>query len=268
MPGQKPDKSAAPAGQYRERNSTADRALDILGMFSATKLSVSGQEVAQTLGTARSTAYRYLQSLVGAGFLEEDPLGGFRLGPRVLELARLARKRYGLSDIALPVMSELSSLLNETVLLTRRAGGNAICLERAEADHPVRISYERGSTLAINAGASALVLLAWLPPDDARPLLEQEKLQRFTPRTLTDVDALMARLETIRTDGYCVSRGELDADILGIGAPLRDASGTVTAALSVAALEHRIPEQQLPEVLDAVLKAADRISSKLALATG
>ncbi|NDZ80929.1 IclR family transcriptional regulator [Streptomyces sp. SID10853] len=268
MPGRESDKSTAPAGQYRERNSTADRALDILGMFSATQLSVSGKEVATTLGTARSTAYRYLQSLVGSGFLEEDPLGGFRLGPRVLELARLARRRYGLSDIALPVMAELSSRVQETVLLTRRAGGNAICLERAEADHPVRISYERGSTLAINAGASALVLLAWLPRDDARTLLERERLEQFTPRTLTDIDVLMDRLETIREDGYCVSRGELDSDILGIGAPLRDASGTVTAALSVAALEHRVSAERLPGVVDSVLEAAARISDKLALAAG
>ncbi|MFF3876118.1 IclR family transcriptional regulator [Streptomyces sp. NPDC001978] len=268
MSGRKLDGVASTAGQYRERNSTADRALDILGMFGETRLSVSGQEVAQTLGTARSTAYRYLQSLVGAGFLEEDPLGGFRLGPRVLELARLARRRYGLSDVALPVMNELRDRTQETVLLTRRAGGNAICLERAEADHPVRISYERGSTLPVNAGASALVLLAWLPPQEARKLLEQEPLQQFTPHSITDVDVLMSRLETIRADGYCVSRGELDDNILGVAAPLRDATGAVTAAVSVAALERRVPDERLPDVVDAVLDAAARISDKLALATG
>ncbi|MFD4602374.1 IclR family transcriptional regulator [Streptomyces sp. NPDC058464] len=217
--GRETEKTAGGSGHYRERNSTADRALDILGLFTASRLTLTGQEVATELGTARSTAYRYLQSLVGGGFLEESPQGGFRLGPRVLELARLARRAYGLSEASLPVMDELRDRVGETVLLTRRVGGNAICLERSEADHPARISYERGSILPINAGASALVLLAWLSPEDAESLLAKESLTKFTPNTLTDVGELTARLARIREDGYCVSRGELDQDILGIAAP-------------------------------------------------
>lgn len=266
MPGQVSSGGPAAAGHYRERNSTADRALDILGLFCDTRLCVSAQEVAQALGTARSTAYRYVQSLVGAGFLEEAPAGGFRLGPRVLELGRLARRSYGLSDVALPVMLELCEKLGETVLLTRRAGAHAICLERVEADHPVRISYERGSTLPVNAGASALVLIAQLPPAESKALLKRERLQQFTPRTLTKVEDLLARLESVRADGYCVARGELDENILGVAAPIIDASGAVTAAVSVAALETRVPDERLPEVVAAVADAAARVSDRLALA--
>ncbi|MFI8442132.1 IclR family transcriptional regulator [Streptomyces sp. WAC04189] len=265
MTGRKSEKVAPAAGQYRERNSTADRALDILGLFSENRLSLSGQEVATALGTARSTAYRYLQSLVGSGFLEEDPQGGFRLGLRVLELARLARRGYGLSEIALPLMRALCAEIGETVLLTRRAGGAAICVERCEAEHPVRISYERGSVLPANAGASALALLAWLPEQECRELLETQRLQRFTARTMTNVDDLMVRLAQIRQDGFTVSRGELDADILGIAAPVRGPSGGAVAALSIAALEHRVPDRRLDEVVAAVRRTAELISGQLAV---
>ena len=58
------------ASTYRERNSTADRALDILVMFTDQQPTVTGPLVADQLGVSRSTAYRYLQSLVGARFLE------------------------------------------------------------------------------------------------------------------------------------------------------------------------------------------------------
>ncbi|MFF3504955.1 IclR family transcriptional regulator [Streptomyces sp. NPDC003247] len=266
MTGQDAASSAVTSGHYRERNSTADRALDILNLFSDGRLSLSGQDVAKELGTARSTAYRYVQSLTAGGFLEEDPRGGFRLGPRILELSRLARRAYGLSEVALPVMDDLRDRTGETVLLTRRVGGNAICLERSEADHPARISYERGSVLPINAGASALVLLAWLPTEEAEKLLSREPLTRFTPNTPTDVKELSARLDRIREEGHCVSRGELDDNILGIAAPLRDAHGSVTAAISIAALERRVPAERLPDVLDMVRDAARRISETLQLA--
>jgi DNA-binding IclR family transcriptional regulator len=254
---------------YRERNSTADRALDILGMFSDDRAVVSGVEVATQLGTSRSTAYRYLQSLVASRFMEEAPGGGFRLGLRVLELARIARRAYGLSEIAVPVLQRLAARTRESVLLTRRSGDLVVCLDRAESvAHPVRISYERGSVLPVNAGASALALLAWADPAETRELLEHTPLRPFTPATLTRVDDVMARLGEIRRLGYSVTRGEIDNEILGIAAPIRDESGGVVAAVSVAAIASRVPPTRQPEVVGAVCAAASEISDRLATVAG
>lgn len=254
---------------YRERNSTADRALDILGMFADDRPVVSGAEVAERLGTSRSTAYRYLQSLVASRFLEDAPSGGFRLGLRVLELARLARHSYGLSDVAMPVMQRLAAQTEEAVLLTRRVGDLVVCLDRAESTiHTVRISYERGSALPVNAGASALALLAWADPAETRAMLERADLRSFTEATLTDVDALMTRLGEIRELGYSVTRGEVDSDVLGIAAPVRNDAGVVVAAVSVAAVATRVPPARQDAVVDAVRRAAVEISDRLATVAG
>ncbi|GAA3901741.1 IclR family transcriptional regulator [Streptomyces lacrimifluminis] len=260
--------SGTASPNYRERNSTADRALDILTMFDDTHLVVTGTAVAERLGVARSTAYRYLQSLVAGRFLEEAPGGGFRLGLRVLEIARLARRSYGLTEIALPSMQELAEEVGETVLLTRRTQGLVVCVDRAESGtRAVRISYERGSTLPLNAGASALVLLAWSPEAEVRRLLETAELRRFTPATLTDVDALMERLARIRRLGHSVTRGELDPDVVGISAPIMAPDGQVTAAVSVAALASRVYPEAEAEFAQKVRATASEISDRLALTT-
>ncbi len=257
------------ARSYRERNSTADRALDILGMFSDDVAVVSAAAVAARLGVARSTGYRYLQSLVANRYLEEAPGGGFRLGLRVLELARLARRTHGLSEIAAPVLAELAATVHETVLLTRRVGDVVICLDRAESEvHRVRISYERGATLPVNAGASALVLLAWSDPGEARSVLLGTPLQKFTAATLTDVDALMDRLEQIRHDGYSITRSELDHDVLGLAAPVLDGKDRVIAAVSVAAVASRVSKQLEGEILNMVRAAARRITERTVVAEG
>lgn len=254
---------------YRDRNSTADRALDILTMFDDTHLVVSGTAVAERLGVARSTAYRYLQSLVAGRFLEEAPGGGFRLGLRVLEIARLARRSYGLTEVALPSMKTLAQEVGETVLLTRRAGDLVVCVDRAESEtRAVRISYERGSALPLNAGASALVLLAWSPEDEARRLLEAGELRRFTSATLTDVNALMERLDRIRRLGYSITRGELDPDVVGIAAPIRNEEQQVAAAVSVAALASRVYPEAETEIAHKVLDAARGISERMAVVAG
>jgi DNA-binding IclR family transcriptional regulator len=261
MPG---SKSSSPSG-YRDRNSTADRALDILLLFNENKLVWSGAEIADEIGVARSTGYRYMQSLIGVGFVEEAP-GGFRLGPRIFELARLARAGTSLSDIATPTMRSLASAIGETVLLTRRSGRFVVCVELIEAPHAVRLSYERGHVLPINAGAAAEVLLAWAPPDEVSAVLKAAPLERFTAKTLTDPVQLQTRLAQIRKDGVAVSQGELDEQILGVAAPLRNARGDVIAAVSVAALVSRVPRSEVTSVKVAVKNAAATISEQLTIA--
>ncbi|WP_375401652.1 IclR family transcriptional regulator [uncultured Amnibacterium sp.] len=251
---------------YRERNSTADRALDILGLFTSDRLKVSAIDVAAELAVARSTAYRYLLTLGSAGYLEEDPTGGFRLGLKVFELARLARSSYGLSQVALPTLRALAHETSETTLLTRRSGSRAVCLEREEpSDHRVRLSYERGSALTLNAGASAWVLLAWENPDTVRALLRETPLPRLTESTLTTEAQIVERLESIREQGYCVTRGELDPDTIGIAAPIWDDQHRVVAGLSVVAVKRRVPEERVDGLLAQVRAASATVSDLVAL---
>ena len=73
-----------------------------------------------------------------------------------------------------------------------------------------RISYECGQVLPTNAGASAYVLLAWLPDSAVQEVLRSVKLEAFTERTLTDRKSILARLAETRERGFAVSRGELD----------------------------------------------------------
>jgi DNA-binding IclR family transcriptional regulator len=59
----------------------------------------------------------------------------------VLELARLARRTYGLSEVALPVLTELATTVGETALLTRRVGDLVVCLtlmiSTPQRHHPI-----------------------------------------------------------------------------------------------------------------------------------
>lgn len=258
--------NSTPPSRYRDRNSTADKALDILSLFSETQTTIGAAELAEQLSVARSTAYRYVQSLVQAGFLEETGSGRFRLGRRILELALLARRGFGLSEVAVPIMRRLSEDIGETVLLTRLAGSAAVCLEREEqASSRMRISYERGQVLPLNAGASAFVLLAWLDEATLDRLLDTIVLTPFTPSTLTTREALRSRLGETATQGYGISRGELDLDVLGIAAPIFGSDSSVVAAISVAAVASRVPAAREPEIINAVLVAGRAVSRELEL---
>lgn len=244
-------------------NTTADRALQILGLFADDRLTITVADLQRELGMGRSSAYRYLQSLVREQFLESASDGSLRLGMRVLDLARLARQSYGVSDLALPLMKDLADDHRQTVLLTALIGGSVVCLERQEwYGQFVRLSYEPGVEMPVNAGASALALLAWRSEDELRSLLARP-LQRLTPATLIDVDDLLGRLARIRELGYAVSEGEVDRDVLGIGVPIFDAGGEAVAALSIVALASRLDEAQRRRALDDLRVAAERVTARL-----
>lgn len=253
---------------YRESNSTADRALSILAMYSDEQPVLTAAQIADELGVARSTAYRYLQTLISNRFIHDTSGRGFELGSRVLELARIARRGRGLSDLAIPVMRQVADRTHNTILLTRLVGDSIVCVEREEwAGQRLRLSYERGSVLDLNAGAPALVTLAWLTEDRVRSLLTNRPLHQFTSRTIIEPEQILVRLAEIRSDGYAISRGELDQEVVGVTVPVFE-EGTVEAALSVVVLATTLEEPTVPGLIDELQSASKQLTHGLELIRG
>lgn len=245
-------------------NSTADRAVRILLLFSDDRRSISAPIVSDTLGISRSSAYRYLQSLRAAGFLQDAERGRYVLGPQIFRLWRLATEGHDLTDIALPIMRELSAHVGEAVVLTRRVDANVICIARVDSPRRIRLSYEPGQIMPIYAGAHASILLAWEPDHVVDDVLARTEFARLTESTITDESELRARLSAIERQGYAISRGETERHLVGIAAPVWGRRQEVVGGFGVAGLEFDFTEDRIPSLVAAVTGAADRLSHVLA----
>jgi DNA-binding IclR family transcriptional regulator len=80
---------------------------------------------------------------------------------------------------------------------------------------------------------------------------------------LTTVDELRGDIERARRRGYAVDDEEFEVGLRGIAAPIRDHSGEVTAAISVAAPVQRMSKKSLQATVPSVVAAADAISRRL-----
>jgi DNA-binding IclR family transcriptional regulator len=244
------------------RNATADRVIDVLTLFAEDHPVITAAEVSERLAMPRSTTYRYLQSLRGAGLLEDDPGGsGFRLGPLILRLGRIARGGLEIGALSRPLLAELARRTGETVLLTRRSADQIVCLERVESPSPLRISYEPGHVLPLHAGASAMVLLAWCDPAELGSTLAGRPLPRYTAATVTDPRRIRQRLERIRSLGYAESEGEVDEGVVGLAAPVFGADGMVVAGLSVVGPAPRLAGRRREATLSDLLDTAARLTA-------
>ena len=243
-------------------NAVADRAIDILLTFSDDKPVLTANELRKARGMSRSTIYRYLASLRTKGLIAEEPEGGFRLGPKMIEMARIARREYSILDIAKPYLQDMADQCGEVVQLTERVGRATIILEVIESKHRIGITYLRGQMLPSPAGAAAKVLLAFAPPEQVDELFGAVKLQPYTKNSITDPAELRRHLETVRKNGYALNDEELDEGIRAVAAPVYS-RGKVRYAASIVGPTFRMTDDKLPQLIELVKTCAAQISARL-----
>ncbi|MGN8027195.1 IclR family transcriptional regulator [Microbacterium sp. 22242] len=244
------------------RNLTADRTLHVLGLFTESRSVITIDDVVVDLGISRATAYRYMQSLVRERYLESTPDGSLRLGAKVFDLARSARREYTLSALATPAMRALAAKYNQVVLLTTLIDDEVVCLERE--GWQTHLTYEPGVRLPVNAGASALVLLAWKPPEELDALLRRP-LGYFNRRSIVDKSLLRDALSRIRSDESAVTVSDVDEDAVGVAVPVMS-GGQVIAGLSLVSPVSRLAAVDLSGIRGDLRQAATAVAGKHQLA--
>jgi DNA-binding IclR family transcriptional regulator len=238
------------------------RALRLLDCFERGRPEMSLAELVRCSGYSKTTAYRLLLTLEEAGWLERRPGGAFRLTIKPFQVGSVLVDSLELRQEAAPVMARLAVDCDETTYLTVPAGTHAVCLERIDSGQGLRIAdlYVGGSQ-PLHLGAGPRVLLAYREAE-LLPALLAGSLERRTPHTLADPDALRADLADIRGRGYSISDQDATIGVAAIGAPVYDASGRCVAALSLGGLADRILPVR-PEHRDRLLRAAAEISQRL-----
>jgi DNA-binding IclR family transcriptional regulator len=231
-------------------------------LFSEDKPVWSTIEIAQHFGMPRSTTYRYLTSLRSYGLIVEDSNGGYRLGPRIFPLARVAKAGTSILTIAQPHLAEINRDLGEAVTLYERIGYQSIALERLESLHSVKMIYTRGQILPWPGAASAKVLLAHAPPDERDAIFRLLVPVRYTTKTIKTSKLLRAALKKIASDGYTYSDQEREEGVRAIAAPIF-LSGEGRYCVTMSGPMFRFTPEKLPVMIAAVRSSAQRITDEL-----
>jgi DNA-binding IclR family transcriptional regulator len=237
---------------------TLGRAIDILFVLAESRSTLTVSEIAEKVSIPESTAYRFIQTLIKNGFVERKGRGRIGLGLRIFDLARSLSQQIEreLLTIARPVMEELTNRTNETTVLFVRAGSKAVCIENVTSRRLIRMSIENGRVLPLYSGASGKALLAF----ESEKTIEE--VSKMFPAE-TNKQTLLAQLEQIRKDGYCITLGEVDTDAFAVAAPILDTQQRVVASLSVAGPIHRLNDDVVSSTIQYVKEAASQISQKL-----
>ncbi|MFB8274274.1 MULTISPECIES: IclR family transcriptional regulator [Nocardia] len=175
-------------------------------------------ELCARTGLPRATAHRLAVGLEVHRLLARDNTGMWRPGPALAELA--AGATDPLLEAASAILPRLREITGESVQLYRLDGNARICVAALEPPVGLRDTVPVGARLPLTAGSAAKVLLAWADADLQRTILADAV---FGERALTEV----------RKRGWAQSAAERASGVASVSAPVRDAGGTVIAAVSV-----------------------------------
>ncbi len=239
----------------------------LLKEFSSTETEFGVSELARRLDISKSTVHRLLVTLASEHLVEQDATTGrYRLGLAVYDLGAAVATGIDLHEAVMPSMERLRNATGETVHVAVLDGREVVYIERLDSPNTLRLFLEIGRRNAANATGTGKCLLAFLSEWELERLLDGWELIAKTPHTITDRDALRAELKAIRRRGYAHNLNESEVGVYSVSAPIRDFTGRVRAAMSVAGPSERM-EPMMDQVTYAVLEVAAAASRRLGWST-
>jgi DNA-binding IclR family transcriptional regulator len=247
---------------------SADRVLRIFDLI-ADQGPLTFSQVVAELELPASSIHNLLKTLVRRRYLRLDPDDRrYELGMRLWEVAQRYAATDDLPRLAQPIMNRVMARTRETVQLARLDGIENVYLAIAESPEPMKLVSAVGKRLYAHATGLGKVLLAGLDERELRRRLAAVQLPRFTPNTIVEHEELIATLGRIRADGYATDDEEYVIGCRCIAMPVRDATGTVVAAMSVSIPTPRYSVEVAGRIHVALADAVNELSDRLGFISG
>lgn len=240
------------------------RAIDILESFDSGSAELGVSDISRAVGLHKSTVYGLLNTLAQRGYVDQDPASGkYRLGIKLFEMGCRVTDRMDLQTQAVPVLEDLVSKFQETVHLVVRDGRDVVYVAKRECARSVRIASSVGRRLPCYCTGVGKAMLSELSEEELDALYKGRELRAFTRNTITDLDRLKQELRAIRERGYSFDMEEFDVGVRCVAAAVKDHTGRVVGALSIAGPASRMTQERMSEMAVAVKQAARYLSRQL-----
>jgi len=245
------------------RLSSVAAAVRVLKCFSEVEPEIGISSLAKRLSLAKSTVHRLAVTLTSEGLLEQSPeTGRYRLGINLFVMGALVRRRLDVSNMAQPFLNVLREKTGETIHLAVMKDTDILYLYNLESRQAIRMKSYIGTIKPAFCTCEGRAIVAYGGTELINKVLNSP-LSARTPETQTDPAQLIKMFAEIRTHGYAIDDEESEQGMRGIGAPLRDITGQVVAAIGIGGPSQRLTLKKLRGLAPELMSTADAISSQL-----
>lgn len=247
------------APQRRERS--VDRMLQILEFLHGHGEGIRIGALAKALNAPRSSTYTLVNDLTQAGLLEISADDGrIFFGKRMYLYGLNYIRENSLAKRARMEVDRLAKETGETSEFCMLQNSRYTIMHMRPGNRPFRISSAVGLQIPIPWTASGRLLLAGLSRAEIKELIAEEDLILPDGRRI-DIDDFIDAIGKARNDGFCLTKGLVDAVTQCMAAPIYGADGNVEATICLV-LPIDLSDAQTDALRDRLLQSSRTLSSR------
>ena len=241
------------------RMSAVERTMLILETLSKAE-AINLENMAKMTALPKATLLRFLSSLISLGYVYRDSADQYHLTLKMFMVGSRSLSHIDLVSTAKPFAKKLSQELGETVHMGILEDDSAVYVLKEESKYTIRMYSRVGKAIPLYCTAIGKIFLSEMDDDQLDSYLKDHSLKPFTPKSISDEQALREELKRIKDSGWSMDDEEHEMNIKCIAAPIRDYTGKTIAAISASWPVFRFEETSLEDKISEILAATRQIS--------
>ena len=215
-------------------------------------------ELKKELGISMSTAYLILQTLLKHKWIRKNADTKYSLDNGLLPLLYPFRNSMELLEHAQKVIDRVSAENEMACKLSIRRGTEQVTIMRAEPEGPFALTGQVGSSFPVIEGSVGAALLCGESDDEIMELIQECNTDLAEKQ---EPELVLKAVGEVRMKGYAVNLRKNRWNIAAMSMPVRDAEGSVIAAITLIGAESDFAGKKRSKLVS-VLKDAVRKCSE------
>lgn len=239
---------------------SVERVFDLLSVIAASGGRTTLSELAAAVDLPVPTIHRLLKTLLGVGAVRQLPDRCYALGPELARLGEVAGRQLG--ALVRPHLHMLVEQLGESANVATLDGNMVVYVDQVPSPHQMRMFTEVGRRAHTHDTGAGKALLAQLPMEQVRQIIDTAGLPPHTEHSIRSFAALGDELARIRERGYSVDEQEQELGVRCFATAVPDSPTPL--AISVSGPTSRVDEDFAERAVPLLRRCAEQISEALA----
>jgi len=219
-------------------------------------------EIADELGLHKSTISRIIKTFIAKNMVDYNRTSRmYGVGPAILQMSSRYYKSHSIVSQIKDIMLLLSRQTSESVHLCALSNDSAVVVEQVEGASRLVVNAKVGNREPLHASSVGKCLLAFASVEEQVDMLAEYNFKRFTDKTISSKEQMLAELVKIREQGYAIDDNELSADIKCVAVPIFDIMGRCIYSIGISGANSHMNAQGIAEIAKKMMVATKPFSN-------
>lgn len=240
-----------------------DKSVAILDYLSDNIAGVTFTELYTNLNLPKSSTFLLIKSLLAHGLIRQQGELYF-LSLRLSKWGKKAIDCFNIKEIAYPILRDLTNKTGLTSHLGVLTDNYPSYLVKVESPFAIIVNSYVGKQLPLNSTALGKVFLSYIDEKTREHLLETlGPFQKYTEKTITDIDVLRKSLDKVKEHGFAIDNEEDCEGVICLAAPVLDRNNNIVAAVSISGVLQQYAKKPIEEQVIFLKEATNKLSSMI-----